>query len=197
MHPKLDKFPLRLDEAALIVIDMQEYFLNRRSHAYLPKSKRIILRLKKLISLFKKINRPIIFTRHIDRDKYGLMCRWWGEAIEEGDPLSRISDRLDTSGAEVIIKHQYDAFLGTPLEEMLHKMGVRQVIITGVVAHLCCETTARSAFMRGFETFFVTDCTASSEPGHKKAAILNLSHGFAVPITHKYILELAHGDGGD
>jgi isochorismate hydrolase len=50
------------------------------------------------------------------------------------------------------------------------------------MTHLCCETTARSAFMRGFEVFFTIDGTATYNEEHHWAALLNLAHGFATPV---------------
>jgi isochorismate hydrolase len=47
------------------------------------------------------------------------------------------------------------------------------------MAHLCCETTARSAFTRGFEVFFLVDGTASYNRDFHQASLLNLAHGFA------------------
>ena len=53
------------------------------------------------------------------------------------------------------------------------------MVVSGVMTHLCCETTARSAFVRGFEVFFLIDGTATYNKEHHLATLLNLSHGFA------------------
>ena len=55
-------------------------------------------------------------------------------------------------------------------------------MIAGVLTHLCCETTARSAFVRGFKVFFTVDGTATYYEDFHRATLLNLSHGFAVPV---------------
>lgn len=182
------KFPLRLKSAALLAIDIQDYFTNKTSHAFVPMSAPIIPRINKLIETFKGAGRPVIFTRHIDADPTNLMSRWWADRIEENNPLSRLNKELNTEYGTTLIKHQYDAFLNTDLEEMLNEAKTEQVVVTGVVTHICCETTARSAFMRNFETFIVTDCTASYDQEHHKAAIFNLAHAFAVPVGYKDIL---------
>jgi bifunctional isochorismate lyase/aryl carrier protein len=91
-------------------------------------------------------------------------------------------------------KSQYDAFYQTSLEEMLHAKGVTQVVICGVMTHLCCETTARSAFIRGFEVFFPVDGTATYNLAYHKASLLNLAHGFASLVLMKDILEAIRGE---
>jgi isochorismate hydrolase len=94
-------------------------------------------------------------------------------------PCSQIIPELDTSAGIVIPKCQYDAFYDTSLEQILHEWGVTQVIICGVMTHLCCETTARSAFTRGYEVFFTVDGTATYNENFHSATLLNLAHGFA------------------
>jgi isochorismate hydrolase len=79
----------------------------------------------------------------------------------------------------ILPKTQYDAFYGTSLEAELRRYAVDQVVISGVMTHLCCETTARAAFVRGFQVFFLVDGTATYNQDFHRASLLNLSHGFA------------------
>ena len=110
------------------------------------------------------------------------MSRWWKDLITIEDSLSAIIADFDFSNRYVLRKSQYDAFYKTGLENYLTKQGISQVVISGVMTHLCCETTARSAFVRGFEIFFLIDGTATYNKEHHMAALLNLSHGFATPV---------------
>jgi bifunctional isochorismate lyase/aryl carrier protein len=48
------------------------------------------------------------------------------------------------------------------------------------MTHLCCETTARAAFVRGFDVFFLVDGTATYNQDYHQATLLNLAHGVAV-----------------
>ena len=93
-------------------------------------------------------------------------------------PDSAIIALLDTSKGVVLQKKQYDAFHQTDLESILRGRGVEQVVVTGVMTHLCCETTARAAFVRGFEVFFCVDGTATYTEELHHAALLTLTHGF-------------------
>ncbi|MEW6239950.1 MAG: isochorismatase family protein, partial [Chloroflexota bacterium] len=74
-------------------------------------------------------------------------------------------------------------------EQTLRDLEVEQVVITGVMTHLCCETTARAAFVRGFDVFYVVDGTATYTEAFHRASLLNLAHGFAVPVLAEEILE--------
>ncbi|MBT4484864.1 MAG: isochorismatase family protein [Candidatus Latescibacteria bacterium] len=171
------------DQSALLVLDMQRYFLDECSHAYIPSALSIIPKIKNLAKAYIKINTPVILTRHINSNKdAGLMAQWWDDIITEKDDLSGIISELNLPGAIVIKKTQYDGFYRTPLKDMLREKGVSQLVITGVMSHLCCETTARSAFVKGFEVFFPVDGTATYNEDFHLATLINLSHGFAVPM---------------
>ncbi len=110
------------------------------------------------------------------------------------DPLSQIIPEFDLSQSVVIEKSQYDAFYQTRLEEILQQKGVRQLVICGVMTHLCCETTARSAFTRGFEVFFTIDGTATQNEAFHRATLLNLAHGFAVPVLVEEVIRAIKGE---
>ena len=69
-----------------------------------------------------------------------------------------------------------------------------QVVITGVMTHLCCETTARSAFMRGFLPFFLVDGTATYNRHFHIATLTNLAHGFAHLARVQDILATLEGE---
>ena len=180
---------LEPEHAALLVLDLQRYFLEKASHAYIPSAGAIVPRVKELIAAFAARGRPVVFTRHLNTaEDAGQMAKWWGELIKRENPLSELIPELDTRAGMIIEKGQYDAFHNTPLEELLKERGVEQLVISGVMAHLCCETTARSAFCRGFEVFFVVDGTATYNAGFHRATLLNLAHGFAHPVLVEEVL---------
>jgi bifunctional isochorismate lyase/aryl carrier protein len=174
---------------ALLVIDMQRYFVDPGSHSYVPGAESVASRIRSLVDAFAGSGLPIVFTRHINTDENaGALARWWDDLIREGDPLNEITTALDTFAGTVITKSQYDAFRGTELEELLNGRGVKRIVVTGVVTHLCCETTARSAFVRGFDVTLAVDATVTYGEDHHLATLLNLSHGFATPAFAESIL---------
>lgn len=186
-------FAISPKKTALLILDMQNFFLDKSSHAFVPSAKPIIPNIKKLINLFKNNESEIIFTRHINnKENAKNMGKWWRDILTVKDNFSKITDELLFENANIIIKTQYDAFYKTELEKVLRSKHISQIIITGVMTHLCCETTARSAFVRGFEVFFGIDLTATYNRSFHKSTLYNLSHGFATPIlTEKIIDELS------
>lgn len=181
---------LHRERAALFVLDMQSYFLSADSHAFVPSAPALLPGVQSLINAFYRARRPVILTRHVNApEDAGRMGQWWKDMIPADSPTSEIVKDLDASKGMIFDKHQYDAFWGTALDETLRSRGVGQVAITGVMTHLCCETTARSAFMRGYEVFFAIDGTATYTEAFHRAALLNLAHGFAVPVLVNEVLD--------
>lgn len=181
--------PFSPSQSALLVLDMQNYFLDPSSHAFIPSAAAILPNICALVQAYRSRRLPIIFTRHLNSEQdAGMMSRWWRDLIRPESPLSQITSSLDAADDPVILKSQYDAFYKTPLEDTLRRLGARQVLICGVMTHLCCETTARSAFSRGFEVFFLVDATAAYNAEFHQASLLNLAHGFATLLLSGEVL---------
>ncbi len=182
--------PFSPERSALVVMDMQRYFLEEKSHAFIPSANAIIPQIRSIAQEYYRKNLPVIFTQHINSPENAQsMKKWWKDLIREDSPLREITKEIDTSKGYLIKKTQYDAFYKTPLEDLLRELKVEQLIITGVMTNLCCETTARSAFMRGFDVFFAVDGTATYNEDLHFSSILNLAFGFAIPILVKGILK--------
>jgi isochorismate hydrolase len=182
-------------QAALLVLDMQGYFLDPQSHAFVPSAPALVPGLRQLVDAFRAAGQPVIFTRHANTAQdAGRMAGWWSELLLPDHPLGGVIPELAPEA--VLVKSQYDAFLDTDLAERLHYQGVRQVVVGGVMTHLCCESTARGAFMRGFEVFFLVDGSAAYTAAHQQASLLNLAHGFAALCLASEVqqaLEVVHG----
>ncbi len=191
-----DRHPVRCtpERSALLVIDMQRYFLDERSHAYIPGSRAIRPKIRALIDGFARAGALVIFTRHANTPAdAGSMAVWWRGMITEESGAADLAPDLYRREFPIVTKSQYDAFYGTDLEAMLRDSGIEQVTIAGVMTHLCCETTARSAFVRGFSVLFPVDGTATYTAELHRASLCTLSHGFAVPLLVSELLERMHG----
>lgn len=176
---------LDLENSALIVIDMQQYFLDPSSHAYVPTSTAIVPHVQQALNSFREENLPVIFTYFaVEEGEEDPVGNWWGRSVTEGSDESKIVDKLAPKDGETVLrKSSYSSFAGTDLKNILERQNVSQLVITGVLSNLCCETTAREAFGLGLDVFFAMDATAAFTEQMHLASLLNLSCGFATPIT--------------
>ncbi len=183
------KWNLDKKKAALLVIDMQKYFVDESSHFCIPSARAIVKNIKSLQDTFLSYHLPVFQTRHLNTEQNaGQMLNWWGELIREEDPISEIIDDLRDNRIEIIKKSQYDALLNTNLETILRSKKIDLLVVTGVMTHLCCESTTRGAFMRGIEVLFTIDATATHHEDFHRATLMNLAHGFAVPVLTSELL---------
>ena len=172
-------------ETALLVIDMQEYFRSMVTH--------IIPNLEKLISVCRESNVPVVYTQHGHDDPEqdgGMLGEWWGELILTGSGGATILPEIKPLPTEkVVAKNRYSAFHNSDLEEYLQNIGIKDLIISGVMTNLCCETTARDAFVRDFRVFFLADSTATAGDEYHFATLRNLAYGFAYLLTCDEVID--------
>lgn len=178
VHNRKHKVEFEKNRVALIVVDMQNYFLSPDSPAFIPSAEAITDNINKLIEAFDSSNQPVIFTRHSNtHDNAGMMAVWWSRLLSADSNYFPISDKIDYSDRFVTIdKHQYDAFYQTKLEDILLSANINTLVITGVMTNLCVETTARTAFIRNFQVVLPADATAAYNLEFHEASLLNLSY---------------------
>ncbi|HSG67062.1 MAG TPA: isochorismatase family protein [Bacteroidales bacterium] len=182
-------FKTDIKHMALLVVDMQNYFLDSEEHAFIPSAPVILPNVIKLMEICKDHGVPTILTRHINtRNDAGLMGIRWHEVIRDEDPRSHLHKDIAAIGGEVMVKSQFDAFHNTQLEKRLKAAGVKQIIITGVMTNMCCETTARSAFVKGFEVIMPVDATAAYNYEFHLATFLNMAYMFSTPLTTRDLI---------
>ncbi|MGA1821876.1 MAG: isochorismatase family protein [Thermoplasmatota archaeon] len=179
------RWPSPPDKPALLVLDMQRYFL-MEGHAFVPAGLSIIPNIRDMIVDF---NGPVIFTRHVDSgEEDNLMGTWWNDSI--GGERSEIHEGLSDLADDVIVKEHYSPFRGTDLEDRLRDRSVDSVVISGLMTDLCCETTAREAFMRGFRVYFLADATATNTEGRHLSSLKAVSRGFGEVLTSRELRSL-------
>jgi nicotinamidase-related amidase len=88
-----------------------------------------------------------------------------GRILIRGEYGHDIVDELQpVSGEPIVDKPGKGSFYATDLELMLRDRGIKSLIVTGVTAEVCVQTTVREANDRGFECLVLSDCIASYFP---------------------------------
>lgn len=149
--------------AALIVHDMQTYFLDRFRAISDP-----VNTLKKnainLVETARSVGVPVFYTTQpgsMTPTQRGLLSAFWGEGMqarpEHRDVWSPIAPASDS---EMVTKWRYSAFFGNDLPQQLERLGIGQVIIMGIYGHVGILGTAMESYSRDYETFLVSDAIA-------------------------------------
>ncbi|KAL2041584.1 hypothetical protein N7G274_005966 [Stereocaulon virgatum] len=178
---------------ALLVIDMQHVFLNMTSTA-LPN-------ILKLIDHFAAKSLPILFTQHghskeeLTPPYKNQLVRKWGPngSIHTGSKDWELIPEvaIKAKGNPIVAKNTYDAFIDTNLAEILKEKKVERLVACGVMTDCCCDTTARSAFNRGYETWLVKDACGSANETQHEAGLQGFGFAFGdVPTTAEVMSRL-------
>jgi nicotinamidase-related amidase len=115
---------------------------------------------------------------------------WWEGMCIEGTPESEVHDDIAPLPKEkVVLKHRYSAFHNTDLETVLRCLKVEDLVVSGIMTNLCCESTARDAYYRDYRVFFLADGTGSINEEMHLASLLNLAFGFACVTTADAIIQ--------
>jgi biuret amidohydrolase len=189
MHP----MQLDLQKTALLVTDMQIFFLDPGSPTFTCGGPAILPRLKKLIAVFREKGLPVIYTQHVHHPGHldsGIMGWWWEGMCIEGSPESQVHPEIAPNpGEKVIQKHRYSAFYNTDLETILRVLKVEDLVISGVMTNMCCESSARDAYYRDYRVFFLADGTGSINEEMHLASLMNLALGFAHVTTVQQVID--------
>ena len=189
---------LNTRKACLLVIDMQNEFLRENGAVFFHYATEIVPNVRRVIASARKAAIPVLFTGHAHEDPAvdgGLTAEWWpeikrGKSLIAGTRGTRIYSSVPRRRNEKIVwKRRYSAFYNTDLETALRGIGASDLIITGVLTNVCCESTARDAFFRDFRVFFVADATATTEPDLHVASLKNLAYAFAYVVTAGEIIK--------
>lgn len=159
--------------AALLVHDLQSYFLNFYDTTQ-PPIPDLIRHVQALLDHARRAGIPVVYTAQpgdqtpADR---ALLTDFWGPGLRAEDAQTRIHPAVAPQpGDTVLTKWRYSAFKRSALEEQLRAWGRDQLLICGVYAHIGCLLTAAEAFMLDIQAFLIGDALADfSEADHLQA----------------------------
>ena len=107
-----------------------------------------------MLAEWRRKKRPVIHVHHLNPKPESLFNGNGFEVKAEGAPLS---EEL------VLTKSVNSAFIGTDLQARLDAMNAKRLVLVGMTTDHCVSTTARMAGNLGFETYLVSDATATFE----------------------------------
>lgn len=196
-------FEIKKQECALIVIDMQEDFVNPSHPMAVPEAYRMVPRMKKMIEECRAAGVPVIYTSHTIADdaKHGFYEFWEpikNGAIKEHSAGADIYSGLYPLPNERVIraKHAYCSFAGTDLDYVLRNLGVKTLIISGTLTNFCCESTARTGYFLNYNIVFGDDICATDNALAHEATVRTMRRGFARVMSGEQIAKVLK-DGDD
>jgi len=160
---------------ALVVVDMQNYFVQDGMPSCAPVAQQIAPNINRLAKATRAAGGMVVW---VQTEAKPFDSSDWPNRKEATRPESwkRRSELLAPEGAgfpiyetcdvqpedRIARKTRYSAFIPYPCEigDVLKSGGIDTLLITGVATSTCCESTARDASMWGYRTIMVSDGNA-------------------------------------
>jgi len=181
----------KIDNPALVLIDIQKgfddinYWGGQRNNPNAEK------KAGELLEIWRENNLPIFHIQHCSSNPASLL-----HATKPGNEFMDVVKPME--GETIIKKNVNSAFIGTNLKEQLDNANISKLVIVGLTTDHCVSTSTRMAGNLGYDTFLVSDATATfnkkglegqnypAELIHE-TALASLNEEFATVVTTDFI----------
>ena len=203
--------------AALLIVDMQNYTARRDGGEYRDLSEQEIEErfgfffrmlddtalpnLRRLLTVCRRGRIEVLYTiieslTEDGRDR-GLDYKISGLHVPKGSWDARVIEAIAPAEDEIVIpKTSSSPFLSTNIDYVLRNLGVRSLIIAGILTDQCIDSAARDACDLGYLVTIATDaCATHSRERHEWS--LRNNRGYARQrTTAELVAEIARLIGG-
>lgn len=133
--------------SALLVVDVQDLVV-----AEAVRRDEVVATISRLVERARSQDVPVVWVQHSD------------EELEHGSAGWRIVDELAPADTEPLIEKKHgDSFEATALEDVLTRLRVGRLVVTGASSDQCIRSTIHGAFTRGYDVTLVGDGHTTSD----------------------------------
>jgi nicotinamidase-related amidase len=166
---------------ALLIIDIQNDYFPGGSNTLVGSNEAVYNALK-ILKHFREKELPIVHIQHI-ADREGATF------FRPGTPGAEIHPTLSPLATEkLFVKHYPNSFRETGLLEYLQINGINQLVICGMMTHMCVDATVRAAKDFGFTCTLIGDACATKDLviHDKKIEAANVHNAFLAALNYFY-----------
>ncbi|HZE45766.1 MAG TPA: isochorismatase family cysteine hydrolase [Xanthobacteraceae bacterium] len=163
-------------KTALVVIDMQNYFMKPGFQGEVPMARKIVPTVNRLAAATRELGGHVVWVRNTTsgtRESWSVLHDWLQTpdrrdrryaSMELGQEGHALWPELDTKPEDAqIVKKRFSAFIqgSSDIEAYLRGRGIDTLLIGGTATQVCCESSARDAMMLNFKVIMVPDALAT------------------------------------
>lgn len=143
-------------ERALVLIDIQnDYFPGGRNELYAPEQ--AAQSAARVLTFFRENGWPVYHIQHVSTGSSATF-------FLPGTPGAEIYGAVaPQSGEPVFVKHAPNAFFETGLLQVLQERGIRELVVCGMMSHMCIDTSVRAARDHGLQVTLLHDACATKD----------------------------------
>jgi ureidoacrylate peracid hydrolase len=163
-------------KTALVVIDMQNYFMKPGFQGEVPMARKIVPTVNRLAAATRELGGHVVWVKNTTsgtRESWSVLHDWLQTpdrrdrrytSMELGQEGHALWPELDARPEDAqIVKKRFSAFIqgSSDIEAYLRGRGIDTLLIGGTATQVCCESSARDAMMLNFKVIMVPDALAT------------------------------------
>ena len=169
---------------ALVVIDLVPFFVDEN-----PYAAGIVPNVNRLATALRAAGGTVAWVVPADLPPPPVHVEFFGPRVAasyansggHGDLRARLAPTLRLADGDLFVeKSAASAFFPgrCPLHDLLVDRGAENVIVTGTVANVCCESTVRDATTLGYRVVMVADANAAARDEDLNATLHTVYRSF-------------------
>jgi ureidoacrylate peracid hydrolase len=183
---------------ALVVVDMQNYFVAEGFAAEVPAARDIVPNINRMAKALRTAGGTVLW---VQTTATGALEHWANHhkhmlttdrvdkrltQLNESHDGFKVYPKLEALPTDLRVKKiKYSAFIpgSSDIDAQLKSRGIDTLLITGTVTNVCCESTARDAMMLDYRVIMVADGNASLTDEEHAASLNNFLIFFGDVMT--------------
>ncbi|WP_027836178.1 isochorismatase family cysteine hydrolase [Maritalea myrionectae] len=201
--------PLEPAQSGLLFIDVQNFAAKRNGGEFKDMSddefekehgwffeqmeSHVVPNMQKLQAGFRAKNIEVLYTTieslTLDGRDRSLDYKITGFNVPKGSWDGKVIDELAPTDDEIVFpKSSSSVFVSTHIDYVLRNLGVKQLVISGIITDQCVESAIRDACDLGYLVTQVTDACATYTP-ERHTNSLNTIKGYCRQVTTDDLLK--------
>ncbi len=190
-----------MNKTALLIIDMQKDFCLPGAPFEVFGAMKVAKKIQEALEACRKHDVPVIHVfryyradgSDVELTRYGAFVKA-GTSLVRGTESAEILDELEPiDGEYLVVKQRWSAFFQTELDMLLRRLGVDQIVVTGVQTPNCIRGTVWDANSLDYEVIVLTDGTGAKTDAVHEANLLDMKNiGIQLISTEEFINSLPH-----
>lgn len=174
---------------AVLVVDMLNDFLEDGGAMVMAEGRALYPPVRTLIERTRASRVPVIwicdehppFDKEFEKRVVHCLEGSWG---------AQIVDALNPQRGEYRVrKRRYSGFYETDLDLRLRELGIKHLIVTGIVTNICVRSTVHDAFFRGYDVIVPIDCVAATSSREQESTLYDIDTHYGTVTSLNAILE--------
>ncbi len=171
------------EETALLIVHMQRDFVSPDGALFVPDAPATVPPIADLLGRARTAGALVVYTQdwHLEDDpEFSL---WGPHAVGESRGAEVVGELTPQTSEPRIHTPTYDSFFGTPMDHILRRKGIAQVVLVGTMANVCVLHAAGSASLRGYDVVWVEDGVSALSEFDMACALRQATFLYGASVT--------------